>query len=156
MFQKAAPIWRHCVDVLASLAVEAFVILVWHGVWMFTDHYVEEIGMDTVTSAWISLVRIILPQATVKLLSLLIQATGALISLILLLLQFPLNDLYLSGQYSMAAKMSANAVFAVCGGFGGIQSFRAVWYLLDAYFLPGTRLKSFPCPQLSLPFLRYL
>ncbi len=62
MFQKAAPIWRHCVDVLASLVVEAFVIFVWHGVWMSTDHYVEEIGMDTVTSAWISLVRIILTQ----------------------------------------------------------------------------------------------
>ena len=56
-FQENATFGEHVKDVVASLSVEALVILFWHGCWSLLDAWSESLGLDHTISSWYAMVR---------------------------------------------------------------------------------------------------
>ena len=49
--------FEHIRDVVASLSVEALVILFWHGCWSLLDTWSASMGLDHTISSWYATVR---------------------------------------------------------------------------------------------------
>lgn len=70
---------------------------------------------------------------------LVIQAIGFGVSVILTVLQLPLLRMSRSTKVPFVAKFVANGAFSLVGCYATLESFRGVWYLMDAYYMTGMR-----------------
>ena len=70
--------------------------------------------------------------------SLCVQAIGFCVSVLLTGIQLPLLRLSRSAEAPFIAKFIANGTFALVGCYATLESFRGVWYLMDAYYMTGT------------------
>ena len=59
------------------------------------------------------------------------------VSAILTVIQFPLLDFCKSSEVPSLFKLIAKSLFSIVAGFATVYSFRGIWYLLDAYYIPG-------------------
>ena len=66
-----------------------------------------------------------------------LQAFGVVVSAILTVIQFPLLDFCKSSEVPSLFKLIAKSLFSIVAGFATVYSFRGIWYLLDAYYIPG-------------------
>merc|ERR1719264_228817 len=97
---EKATLFEHVRDVVASLAVEALVILFWHGCWSLLDTWSASIGLDHTISSWYA------------------TTFGVVVSAILAVIQFPLLAICKSSEVPSIFKLIANSLFSIVAGFG--------------------------------------
>ena len=66
-----------------------------------------------------------------------LQAIGFCVSVLLTVIQLPLLRMSRSTEVPSIAKFIANGTFSIVGCYATLESFRGVWYLMDAYYLTG-------------------
>ena len=65
------------------------------------------------------------------------QAIGFVLSILLTAVQMPLLRISRSSELPFVAKFVANGVFSLVGLYATLESFRGVWYLMDAFYMTG-------------------
>ena len=58
--------------------------------------------------------------------------------MLLTAIQLPLLRMSRSAEAPFIVKFVANGTFALVGCYATLESFRGVWYLMDAYYMTGT------------------
>lgn len=115
-YDENATTIEHVKDVSATEFVTVFCILMWHGTWTLVDAFYDS-RMKWEDSVWYSL------------------AIGFGVSVILTVLQLPLLRMSRSTKVPFVAKFVANGAFSLVGCYATLESFRGVWYLMDAYYM---------------------
>ena len=65
------------------------------------------------------------------------QAIGFALSILLTAVQLPLLRISRSSELPFVAKFVANGAFSLVGLYATLESFRGVWYLMDAFYMTG-------------------
>ena len=118
--KKSDTLAKRLLDTLASVFLEFFVILIWHGLWSLLDGYTDEYNITFATSAKLSLL------------------VGILSNVLVFILQFAysyyVKTMPEKSVVSWYLAYLFGTLFSLLCIFSSVNTFRGYWYLLDVYF----------------------